>query len=131
MRIFFFCKGSFISTQKLEVKLKEFNDASNSEIVITESKNHELKPTTKIVQLTCSKTSTSIGAINVFLNQVKVEAKCERYTGVIFEDFYCLAKSIEYDTSNLIKSDDFITFDCIAEGQPELKISVKLFKSGK
>jgi hypothetical protein len=123
--------GCFVRTQRLEVKVKEFYEATNSEIVITESNRTELNPTTKKVQLTCTKTSTSIGAINVFLNQVKVEAKCERYTGVIFEDFYCLAKSIEYDTSSLIKSEDFTTFDCIAEGQPDLKISVKLFKSGK
>jgi hypothetical protein len=106
------------------------NDATNNEIVITESKSIELNSTTKKVRLTCTRTSAT-ETINVFLNQVKVEAKCERYTGVIFEDFYCLAKSIEYDTSSLIKSDDFTTFDCIAEGQPELKISVKLFKSGK
>jgi hypothetical protein len=111
--------------------LKEFNDASNSEIVITESKNHELNPTTKKVQLTCTKTSTT-GTINVFLNQVKVEAKCDSYWPMgTTDDFYCLSKSIEYNTSSLIKSDDFITFGCIAEGQPELKISVKLYKSGK
>jgi hypothetical protein len=87
-----------------------------------------LNPTTKKVQLTCTKTST--GTINVFLNQVKVEAKCDRYTGVIFEDFYCLSKSIEYDASSLIKIEDFVIFDCIAEGQPRSKISVKLFKTG-
>jgi hypothetical protein len=100
------------------------NDSTNSEIVITELKSIELNPTTKKVQLTCSKTSTlPSGPINAFLNQVKVETKYDSYWPLgTFDDFYCLSKSIEYETSSLINSDDFITFGCIAEGQPELKI---------
>jgi hypothetical protein len=91
-----------------------------------------LNPTTKKVQLTCTKTSTATGTINIFLNQVKVEVKCDSYWPAgTTDDYYCLSKSIEYDTSSLIKNDDFVTFGCIAEGQPELKLNVKLFKSSK
>ena len=90
-----------------------------------------MNSTTKRVQIKCEKTSSFEGFISVFLNKIKIEAKCDAYKGGIFEDFFCLSKSIEYDTSNLNSFDDYITFDCLDESKPELSINVKLFKQGK
>ena len=107
-------------------------EPTNSEIIINSSKSIYLDSSTKMVNITCSKAGDYFdGSISVFINKVKIEAKCDNYKGVIFEDFYCVSKSIEYDTSNLNSFDDFINFDCLAEKKPELTINVKLFKLGK
>ena len=66
---------------------------TNSEIITDSSKSIYLNSKTKRVNITCAKAEYFDGSISVFINKIKIEAKCGQYKpSVDSVDFYCVSK---------------------------------------